>query len=211
MERDQYRPEATSIDGKDSKRKICIILIILAPANIYAELQFKFGWNIGDIGYSMTNKKRAVDAAMIANEYKYSNSEDLLQLPSYENETFLDINIANFYLIEDNTGLGIHIRGGEIQLSYDNPIKYSVLPLELTYRPIKFSDLFHVSLYWCETWPLGSNNEFKSSVGIRFSMIVSSSRELLYYIPFNWNIFIEYTSPKTIRMGIYMDFIDGNQ
>jgi hypothetical protein len=99
-------------------------------------------------------------------------------------------------------------------------MKYSFLPIEIYYRPLKFGNIFYGTIYGRSEWQFKNNldegvnpagdkteNYFLGTMGWKFSIIPNMWEDVLpYYSPYI-ALFFEYNTLNQFKIGLSMDIL----
>ena len=172
------------------KSIICLLFLVAAISKINAQ-DVKFGWSLGDIGWS----------------YNFIGEYDLAHY-----------NLLNFNVSFEKINMMINtsLMSGSNKNNSDEtePSYNSFFPLEIIYTPFKWKYM-DISVYGRGMWEIEYIEEFEDpisygffgSIGFRlgFIPIVSS---FFKYRSNVVNIFTEYTLRNEYKLGVSLDLLD---
>ena len=164
---------------------ICLFISITA---VNAEIT-DWGWTVGDAGmaYDIMN-----------NSYMF-------------NYRILTANM----LINERLGIGTSLFAIENWPDNCNQLRYSIFPIELSYKIVSLRNLFYWTVFGRAEWQFikydqffdgepffYKDNQFQGAIGSRFSFFKPSEE-----IHYSWlsSLFVEYTTSKEVKIGVSVD------
>jgi hypothetical protein len=174
------------------RRILCLMLFALIAAKASSQ-EAKFGWSLGDLGWS----------------YNFIGGHDVA-----------DFRALNFNMFFEKTPITINtsvMSGTNKNYRKDtDPFYNSFLPLEILYSPFKWK-YAHISLYGRGAWEIrhtedtGHSQEishgFFGAFGLRVGLFPIQPNFFKYTANIV-NVFSEYTTRNEFKLGISVDLLD---
>jgi hypothetical protein len=122
--------------------------------------------------------------------------------------------------VEKNLKFGFNITLLKLEFTHNTYMKYSFLPIEIYYRPLKFGNIFYGTIYGRSEWqfknshdegvnPTGEETEnyFLGTMGLKFLIMPNMWEDILPYYSPHISLFFEYNTLNQFKIGLSIDIL----
>jgi hypothetical protein len=121
--------------------------------------------------------------------------------------------------MERNLKFGFNVSLLRMEFTHNTYMKYSFLPIEIYYRPLKLGNIFYGTIYGRSEWqfkngpdeglnPSGdeTKNYFLGTIGWKFLIKPTILEDVLPYYNQHISLFFEYNTLNQFKIGLSIDF-----